>query len=87
MPNVYVPAPLRPLCQGQEMVRVEGANVRAVLDSLNQQFPGLKEQLCDGDRLRPGLSVVVDGFARPLGLLQPVQEQSEIHFLPAIGGG
>ena len=39
------------------------------------------------DDLLPGLAVVVDGETSLLGLLERVQESSEVHFLPAIGGG
>ena len=39
------------------------------------------------DDLLPGLAVVVDGETSLLGLLERVQENSEVHFLPAIGGG
>jgi hypothetical protein len=35
----------------------------------------------------PGLAVVVDGETSQLGLLAQVREDSEIHFLPALGGG
>ena len=87
MPRVFVPTPLRPLCQQHEFVDVAGTNVRAVIDQMDHRFTGFKAALCDGDRLRTGLAVVVDGSARPLGLLQPVGESSEVHFLPAVGGG
>ena len=39
------------------------------------------------DDLLPGLAVVVDGETSLLGLLERVQENSEVHFLPAIGEG
>ena len=35
----------------------------------------------------PGMAVVVDGETSQLGLLEHVREDSEIHFLPALGGG
>ena len=34
-----------------------------------------------------GLAVIVDGETSQLGMLQKVQENSEVHFLPAIAGG
>ncbi|MDP3064255.1 MAG: hypothetical protein Q8O40_13755 [Chloroflexota bacterium] len=40
----------------------------------------------DGD-IRPGISVVIDGLAARQGLLQPVGEDSDVHFVPAISGG
>ena len=61
--------------------------MRQVINDLDRQFPGIKDRLCDGDELRPGIAVAVDTQVATMGLLQPVREDSEIHFLPAISGG
>lgn len=66
---------------------VAGGTVRAALDALEQRHPGIKERLCEGENLRSGLALIVDSQAAPLGLSQAVAEQSEIHFIPALGGG
>jgi molybdopterin synthase sulfur carrier subunit len=80
---------MQPLAGGQQQVHVAGRTVRQVIDNLEHAFPGLKEQLYDAeeDLLMPGLAVVVDGETSQLGLLEQVREDSEIHFLPALGGG
>ena len=41
----------------------------------------------DGDRLKPGIAVAVNGQVSQLGHLQPLQEDNEVFFVPAIGGG
>lgn len=87
MARVFIPMPLRQLSQGQEVVELAGRNVRQIVDGLEAMFPGIKERLCLGSGLRPGLAVAVDGQIATLGLLQPVNPESEVHFLPAIGGG
>lgn len=87
MPTVWIPSLLRDLTGGRETVTVPGRTVREIVEELEQAFPGMRQRLCDGPRLRPGMSVVVDSQVAPLGLLQTVNEQSEVHFLPAIGGG
>jgi len=46
-----------------------------------------KARLCDEGRLRPNISVVVDGTVSTLRLRHQLSETSEVHFLPAIGGG
>jgi len=67
--------------------------VRAVVDALDAQHPGTKARLCRrtqgvrGDVLAPTLTVVVNGRISRLGLLQPVEDDDEIRFLPAIEGG
>ena len=87
MATVWIPSLLRDLTEGQEMVTVLGTTVRQLIDALEQQYPGIKTRLCDAQGLRPGLSVAVDAEIAPLGLSQPVSPASEVHFLPAIGGG
>lgn len=87
MPVVWIPAALRKLTREKDTVRVAGATVREVIDRLDDQFPGIKARLCDGDRMRPGLAVAIDAEVSRLGLDQVVAENSEVHFLPAVGGG
>lgn len=87
MPIVFVPPQLKSLTGGVETVEVNGANVRAVVAGLDERFPGVRDWLCQGDELRPGLNVSVDGRISSLGLYQKVQPQDEVHFIPAIGGG
>ena len=87
MPIVWIPASLRTFTNQQDTVRVGGATVRDVIDQLDALFPGIKPRLCDGDALRPGLAVAIDAEMSRMGLEQAVGENSEVHFLPAIGGG
>jgi molybdopterin converting factor small subunit len=44
---VRIPAPLRKLTQNQEIVHIEGATIRDVINNLEQNYPGLKERICD----------------------------------------
>lgn len=78
---------MQDLADGQQRVQVSGRTVRQVVNSLVNLFPELKDRLCQDNDITPGIAVVVDGEASGLGMLQPVNEDSEIHFLPAIGGG
>jgi molybdopterin synthase sulfur carrier subunit len=87
MPVVWIPPLLRELTGGRESVSVPGATVRQIIDHLEVTYPGIRARLCDGDRLRPGLSVVVDGKLSRRGLGQPLTEASEVHFVPAVSGG
>jgi molybdopterin synthase sulfur carrier subunit len=87
MPTVWIPALLRPLTRQQESVQVSGATLAEVIDALDRQFPGVKDRLCQGGELRPGLAVVVDTQVIRTGLSQAVDEKSEVHFVPAIAGG
>lgn len=87
MPSVWIPALMRNLTQGEESVQVAGSTLREVIDALEQKHPGIRARLCDGDAIRPGLSVVIDGQVSRAGLSEPIYETSEVHFIPAIAGG
>lgn len=87
MPRVFIPPLMRSLAGGASEVDVEGSSVRQVIAALDERFPGIRERLCEGDQLRPGLAVAVDGRMSSIGVLQKVRPESEVHFLPAIGGG
>jgi molybdopterin synthase sulfur carrier subunit len=60
-----------------------------LINNLEILHPGIKEFLVDDgeDDLVAGLAVIIDGEVSLLGMLEKVQENSEVHFLPAIGGG
>tara|TARA_A100001037_G_scaffold302315_1_gene333636 strand:+ start:684 stop:947 length:264 start_codon:yes stop_codon:yes gene_type:complete len=66
---------------------VEGKNIRTVIANLEIQFPGISEVLIYEDDIMPGLSVIIDGNIGSIGVLEKVNENSEVHFLPALGGG
>ena len=87
MPTVYIPTLLRELTGGKPSVEVEGTTVRQVIRNLDALYPGIKDRLIEGDRLRPNISVAVDGQLTPLGLLAEVGPSSEVHFVAAIKGG
>ncbi len=72
---------------GREVVEVEGRNLRQLIDRLDQDYPGMRQALMQGDRLKPDVAVAVDGYISQLGLLQPVTDDNEVFFIPAISGG
>lgn len=78
---------LQPLTAGVKQLDCDAANLRQVIEKLEQSFPGIKDKLVEDDRIRPNLAVAVDGEVARMGLLEKVTETSEIHFVPAIGGG
>ena len=78
---------MQKLTDGKPTVPVQGKSVREVIDNLDHAYPGVKARLVDGFKLKPNISVAVDGEVSPIGMLQRVEEDSEVHFLPAIGGG
>ena len=87
MADVWIPRAVQSLTGGQARVQVTGSTVGQIIGNLEREFPGMKDALCDGDGIVPGIAVIVDGQATSMGLLERVREGSEVHFLPAIGGG
>jgi molybdopterin converting factor small subunit len=87
MATVVIPALMRALTNGRDRVDARGATVRAVIEDLELQFPGIKAHLIEDEDLKPGVAVSIDGEMGIGGLLDPVKENSEVYFLPAIGGG
>lgn len=87
MAAVFIPTMLQPLSGGVRQVSIEAKNVRQVVEELERLYPGMKERLVEDGRLRPNISVAVDGDVARMGLLEKVGADSEVHFVPAIGGG
>jgi len=86
MSTVFIPPQMRDLTRGAEHLAATGATLREVLRRLDGDFPGLYDRVVVGDAIAPGLAVSVDG-SMTSKLLTTIQPESEIHFLPAIGGG
>jgi molybdopterin synthase sulfur carrier subunit len=87
MPKVWIPALLLPLSEGKQTMDIPGKTVRQVIDNLELEYPGIRARLMDDDRLRPSISVMVDGVISQEKLRHKLDESSEVHFIPAISGG
>lgn len=87
---VRIPTPLRRVTNGQDKVNVEGSTLGEVVGSLENEFPGIKERLCDEQgELRNFVNVYVNGEdVRFLeGLNTATKEGDEISIVPAVAGG
>lgn len=87
MATVYIPTVLQSLTRGEKEVSLEATTVRQVVERLDALYPGMASALAEDDDLRPHIAVAVDGEVSVLGLLEHVDEDSEVHFIPALGGG
>ena len=87
MATVVVPALLRKLTDGRDRVSAAGRNVGQIIDDLERQFPGFRDNLLQEGELKPSIAVSIDGEMGTGGLLDRVKDASEVFFLPAIGGG
>lgn len=87
MATVFIPALMRTMTGGKDRVEIVGHNLRAIVEGLEAEFPGIKEFLLQDGRIRPGLALAVDGAPTAKGLVMEVPEHAEVHILPALGGG
>ena len=87
MPKVFIPALLQRFTAGKDLVEVEGSTVREGIQSLDSEYPGIRDRICREDRIIPSIAVAVDGQISNEGMRRKVGSQSEVQFLPAIGGG
>lgn len=87
MANVYIPAAWRDLTGQVAHVELGGDSLAQIVAALEARFPGIAERICEGDTIAAGLAVSIDGAIASRGLWATVEPASEIHFLPAIGGG
>jgi len=85
--DVRLPGTLTPLFPGlPRRLEVDAATVLAAIDSLEAQWPGLRDRIVEeGPALRRHLHVYVDG--ERAGLDTPVEERSRLDVIAAISGG
>ena len=86
MATIFIPPLMRELTGGVAQVIVEGATLRDVFAAIDRQYPGLQARVTASEALAPGIVVSIDGTMTSR-MLAPVRPESEIHILPAIGGG
>ena len=87
MATIFIPTMLQKMTDGAQKVDMEVRNVRQVIERLEELYPGIKERLLEDGDIAPNIAVAIDGDVAIMGLLQRVGENSEVHFVPAIGGG
>ena len=80
MATVVFSSNLRRFTGGEERVVVAGGTVRELIAALEERFPDLGESL-------GSMAVAIDGEIVSEPLLERVAPDSEVHFLPPIGGG
>ncbi|MBI2874833.1 MAG: MoaD/ThiS family protein [Firmicutes bacterium] len=87
---VKVPALLRKVTDGKELVECEGKTVADVLESLEAAYPGIRDRLCDGNgEIRRFINIYVnqEDIRFMDGTGTSVNDGDEILIVPAIAGG
>ena len=85
--KVVLASQLRGYTAGRSEVEAAGATLRAVLDDLERQFPGIRFRIIDEQtRVRPHIALFVAG-ERTEDLSTPVPATAEVYILGALSGG
>ena len=79
--TVVLPSRLAEWTGGVERIDVEAADVRQLIAALDARFPGI------GAKLRDDTAIAIDGEIINEPLLERIEPDSEVHFLPPISGG
>jgi len=87
--KIQIPTPMREQSGGNAEVAVSGGTVKAALDDLLKQHPGLATKLFDNGKLRPYVNVFVnDEDIRYLDeMATAVTDGQTIALIPAVAGG
>jgi len=87
MADVHLPTTLMPLFPGLERrLDVDATTVDEAIDRLDEQWPGLRDRLCEpGPAIRMHIHVYVDGERSQLHT--PLDGRSRVDVIAAISGG
>jgi molybdopterin synthase sulfur carrier subunit len=88
--RVLIPTPLQKLTQDRDVVECEAQSIAQLVEALDQQWPGMKNRLCDeSGQIRRFVNVFVN--SEDIRFLQgrdtPLQDGDEVSIVPAIAGG
>ena len=81
MVHVVASSELTPFTGGLEAFDVEADTVRRLIKALDQRFPGL------GAFIDRRMAIAIDGEIHQDAWTTPLAPDSEVYFIPKIGGG
>ena len=88
--QVYIPTPFRRFTANRERVSVEGGTVRAVLDALDDAYPGFDHLVYDRERRVPAhINIYVNNRAieELAGVETELRDGDQMAVIPALAGG
>jgi len=87
--KVRIPTPLQKLTNGQSEVECSATNVLELVDALEKDYPGMKERLSDGGKIRRFINIYVNEedirFANKEETA--IKDGDNVSIVPAIAGG
>lgn len=88
--QVLIPTPLQKFTANEASLSLDADSVDALLQAMEQRFPGILERLCDENgKLRRFLNVYVN--SEDIRFLEhqttPLKDGDEVSIVPAVAGG
>ena len=90
MARVWIPHQLRERTGNRRMVSVTGGSIREMIDALEDDYPGMRFNIChETGEIRPYVNVFVEGEdVRYLqGLDTPLNGNTTVHIIHSVAGG
>ena len=87
MPTLFIPHQLRDLTAGQDRIEIPVGTLRQAFRVVEAEFPAFIARVRNGDALATGFAASIDGAFASRGLLAQIGPNSEVHLIPAVGGG
>ena len=90
MVKVRIPTPLRTLTGGKSEVETPASDIQSLIESLNGQFPGLKDRVCDDKgEIRRFVNIYLneEDIRFLKGKHTSLKDGDEVSIVPAIAGG
>lgn len=87
--TVRIPTPLQKVTNGKAEVTVSAKNITELVDVLEKDYPGMKDRLSDGGKIRRFINIYVnDDDIRFLNKEDTtLKDGDSISIVPAIAGG
>jgi molybdopterin synthase sulfur carrier subunit len=87
--KVRIPAPLQRLTNGKTEVECKAKNISELVDELEQEYPGMKERLSEGGKIRRFINIYVneDDIRFVSREDTALKDGDSISIVPAIAGG
>jgi len=85
--HVLIPSPLRSYTNEQRTVEATGATLAALLDDLDQRYPGIRFRMInEQERMRPHIRFFVNGD-QVFDLARPLLASDQVFIVQALSGG
>ncbi|HSB32925.1 MAG TPA: MoaD/ThiS family protein [Nitrospirota bacterium] len=87
--KVRIPTPLQKLTNGKTEVECNAKNIQELIDALEKDYPGIKDRLSDGGKIRRFINIYVNEedirFVNKEATV--LKDGDNVSIVPAIAGG